>query len=140
VNPQFSIYEGFGFSYRFILGLAVELREPNPPMAEDPNYNLAGKKENWAPEPARFIAMHECATYPWNTVEGDLGVVQWHYSAYPGKMFSPGNLTNDRDKLVAPILFVDGHSQQCDFTKTFQANPQLPLEPGRDYMWYKPVK
>lgn len=45
----------------------------------------------------------------------------------------------DTDKFVAPILFVDGHSRECDFTGVFQANPLRALEPGPDWMWYKPV-
>jgi prepilin-type processing-associated H-X9-DG protein len=51
-------------------------------------------------------------------------------------MFNPAGLKNDGDKLVAPILFVDGHAQQIDFTRTFQANQARMLEPGKDYMWY----
>jgi len=65
---------------------------------------------------------------------------QWHYSAHPGKMFDPKTLKTDTDKLVAPILFVDGHAKQCDFTKSFHQNPMRALEPGKDFMWYKPVK
>ena len=52
-------------------------------------------------------------------------------------MFNPSNLKSDQDRLVGPILFVDGHCKVCNFTKTF-ANPQYPLEPGEDFIWYKP--
>jgi prepilin-type N-terminal cleavage/methylation domain-containing protein len=134
-----SAYEAFGCSYRFNWNLGFPYMSQNPPVAVDPDYNLAGKKESWAPEPSRFIMMHERATYPWNGGTDDsTGVAQWHYSAYPGRVFNPSNLKKDRDKLVAPIGFVDGHSQTCDFTKTFQANPQFALEPGKDFIWYKP--
>ena len=44
------------------------------------------------------------------------------------------------DKLVAPILFVDGHSQQCDFTASIKNNPHRALEPTRNWIWYKPLK
>jgi prepilin-type processing-associated H-X9-DG protein len=54
-------------------------------------------------------------------------------------MFRPAELKSDRDKLVAPILFVDGHSQQCDFTRTFKESSSLMLEPGRDFIWYEPA-
>jgi prepilin-type processing-associated H-X9-DG protein len=85
---------------------------------------------------------HEQATFPWNLDEtgSTTAIAQWHYSAYPGKMFNPANLKTSRDKLVAPILFVDGHSQPTDFTRTFQANPLRALEPSKDWMWYKPLK
>jgi prepilin-type processing-associated H-X9-DG protein len=55
-------------------------------------------------------------------------------------MFNPANLNTDRNKLVAPILFVDGHSQQCDFTPIMKRDLMHGLEPGRDWMWYKPIK
>ena len=109
-------------------------------VAEDPFYNLAGKREDWPPEPSRFIMLHEFATFPWYHDGGMIGVAQWHYSAHPGRMFDPKTLQTDKDKLVAPILFVDGHAQQCDFTKTFQQNPLRALEPTRDCVWYKPAR
>jgi prepilin-type N-terminal cleavage/methylation domain-containing protein len=135
-----SSYEVVGNSYRFNWDLQNNYRSLH--VAEDPNYNLSGKKESWAPEPSRFIMMHEVSTYPWDTdhdTAGTVAVGQWHYSAHPGKIFNPATLKNDTDKLVAPVLFVDGHSQQCDFTAVFQANPLRALEPGNDWMWYKPV-
>jgi prepilin-type N-terminal cleavage/methylation domain-containing protein len=132
-NAKPSTFEVVGTSYRFNWVLIPEAYQ-SAQIADDPNYNLAGKKESWVPEPSRFIMMHEAATYPWP----DVG--QWHYSAHPGKLFKPSELKTDGDKLVAPIVFVDGHSQLIDFTRTFQTNPARMLEPGKDYMWYKPIK
>jgi hypothetical protein len=80
--------------------------------------------------------MHEFAACPW---DGDV-VTSWHGASNPGEMFGPGTIKGDRDKLVAPILFVDGHSQQCDFTAIIKKNPLRALEPGKDWMWYKPRK
>ncbi len=134
-------YEVDGASYRFNWYLQDNYQNAN--LAEDPRYNLAGKKVNWPPDPSRFIMMHEQIVFPWD-LEGDtagtVAVGQWHYSATPGKMFNPQTLKNARSKFIAPALFVDGHSQQCDFTKTFSSNPLRSLEPGRDYIWYKPLK
>ena len=31
-------------------------------------------------------------------------------------MYDPKTNKGDRDKLVAPVVFVDGHRQQCNFT------------------------
>jgi prepilin-type N-terminal cleavage/methylation domain-containing protein len=133
-----SAYEAVGCSYRFNWNLGFPYMAQNPPVAEDPEYNLAGKKYFWALEPSSFIMMHEKATYPWDDgTDAGSGVAQWHYSAYPGRLFNPSNLKTDRDRLVAPVAFVDGHSQICDFTKTFQANPHYALEPGKDFIWYK---
>lgn len=134
-----SSYGVIGSSYRFNWYLQDNYQPLG--VAEDPIYNLAGKKESWPPEPSRFILFHEQATFPWN-LAGDSGgatfIGQWHYSVNPGKMFNPATLKLSRDKLVAPILFVDGHSQSIDFTRTFHANPNRALEPGKDWMWYKP--
>jgi prepilin-type N-terminal cleavage/methylation domain-containing protein len=134
-------YDVVGDSYRF--NWYLEDNYQNLQVAEDPYYNLSGKKESWPPEPSRFIMMHEVATYPWDDgsdTDQTVAVGQWHYSAHPGKMFDPATLRSDTDKLVAPILFVDGHSRQCDFTRVFKANPLRALEPGQDWMWYKPLR
>jgi prepilin-type N-terminal cleavage/methylation domain-containing protein len=132
-----STYEAIGCSYRFNAFLQENYRSSG--VAADPLYNLAGKKESWVPDPSRFIMMHEPATYPWNVGSGVL-FGQWHYSAYPGRMFNPTTLDSDRDRFIAPVAFVDGHSRACDFTKTFRADPNHALEPGGDWIWYKPSK
>jgi prepilin-type processing-associated H-X9-DG protein len=49
-------------------------------------------------------------------------------------------IKGDPDKLISPILFVDGHVQQCDFTPIMKRNLVRGLEPGKDWMWYKPLK
>lgn len=137
VSP--SCFKVFGGSYRFNWYLQDNYQKLG--VAEDPGYNLAGKKEDWVLEPTRFIMFHEAATFPWDVDgAGTVSIAQWHYSKAPGKAFNPANLKLDRDKLVAPILFVDGHSHACDFTKIFHANPLRALEPGEDWMWYKPAK
>jgi len=67
-------------------------------------------------------------------------MTQWHGPPNHAKMYDPKTNKGDRDKLVAPILFVDGHSQQCDFTAIIKKNPMRGLEPGKDWIWYKPLK
>ncbi len=127
-----SVYEAQGCSYR--------LNGPLPGyenLAEDWLYNLGLKKENWVSEPSRFIMMHEYAAHPWEQGDGTIKVTQWHSAANPGKMFDASTVKGDSDKLVAPTLFVDGHAIQCDFIKQ---NARRALEPGKDWMWYKPVK
>jgi prepilin-type processing-associated H-X9-DG protein len=86
--------------------------------------------------------MHEAATYPWYNSDtgGTVAIAQWHFSAHPGQMYRGFALRNDPDKFVAPILFVDGHSRQIDFTRVYRANPLRALEPGEDWRWYKPVQ
>ena len=137
VTIEPSDFDGIGDSYRFNWDLQNNYYGVG--LADDPYYNLAGKKEGWVPQPSRFIMFHEAAAYPWNDTDvGTTVIAQWHFSALPGLFVTAANLKADPDKFIAPILFVDGHCQPCDFTKVFQANPFLALEPGRDWMWYKP--
>ncbi len=132
-------FDALGISYRFNWILEDDYQNDNPPRVEDPGYNLGLKKESWVPDPARFIVMHEYAAFPWNS-DGEVYVTQWHGASIPGKMFTASTIKGDRDKLLAPVLFVDGHAQQCDFTSNIKKNPRRALEPGKDWMWYKPFR
>jgi len=105
-------------------------------VAEDPVYNLGLKKESWPPDPARFILMHEFAAYPWQADN----FTSWHGASHPGKMYSASTLKMDPDKLISPVVFVDGHAQECDFTAIMKKNPSRALDPGKDWIWYKPLK
>ena len=123
-----------GNGYRFNCCLFGDYGDAR--VAEDPVYNLGLKKESWPPDPARFILMHEFAAYPW---QGD-NITSWHGAANPGKMYTASTVKRDLDKLISPLLFVDGHGQQCDFTAIMKKNLMRGLEPGKDWMWYKPLK
>ncbi len=126
-----------GSSYRFNWYLEDNYTALN--VAVDPFYNLAGKKEAWPPEPSRFIMMHEAATFPWFE-GGPLQVLQWHGASSSGNTFDATTILAAPVKFAAPILFVDGHSKQCDFTTSFKKDPMRALEPGKDWIWYKPLR
>jgi prepilin-type N-terminal cleavage/methylation domain-containing protein/prepilin-type processing-associated H-X9-DG protein len=130
------VFDNTGCSYRFNHDLQQDYQNAN--LAEDPGYYLAGKKESWAPEPSRSIMLHEHAAYPWNQ-SGTIEVTQWHNATRPGKVFHVATL-KDSEKLVAPVLFVDGHAQQHDFTASIRNNPRRALEPKKNWVWYKPLK
>ncbi|MGH7870464.1 MAG: type II secretion system protein [Candidatus Dormibacteraceae bacterium] len=134
--PDFqpSTFKVIGCSYRFNSELAAGSYF-QPGVAADPEYNLALKKKSWAPEPSRFIVMAEWSFYP---QEGN--ITSWHFASNPGKPFEIQTLKSDPDKLISGVLFVDGHSQQIDFSPTIRLNPARPLEPGKHYVWYKPGK
>lgn len=131
ISPTF--FSAIGDDYRF--NCALQGDYPDSAVADDPNYNLGLKKESYPPNPSRFILMHEFAAYPW---QGD-NITSWHGAANPGKMYTAATVKADPDRLLSPILFVDGHGQQCDFTSTMRPNLMHGLEPGRDWMWYKPL-
>ena len=61
----------------------------------------------------------------------------WHYAR--GRTTVPVyKLKEDRQKFISPILFVDGHACQRDFTRALTANPGFSIEPTAEWMWYKP--
>ena len=135
---QPTCFDTLGGTYRFNWHLEDDYWNDNPASVEDPVYNLGLKKESWVPDTGRFIMMHEYAAFPWN-IDGMILVTSWHGASNPGQLFDPSTLKGDRDKLIAPTLFVDGHSQQCDFTAIIKKNPRRGLERGKDWMWYKPL-
>jgi hypothetical protein len=116
----------------------VQAYYQNAGLAQDPDYNLALKKESWVREPSRFIAMHEPAAYPFDDGNGGIWITQWHAALSPGKMYNATTIKGSGDKLVAPALCVDGHSQQFDFTTNMKKNPLRGIDPGKDWIWYKP--
>ena len=128
-------FDALGDSYRFNWVLEDDYWNNNPP--EDPIYNLGLKRESWVLDTARFIMIHEYAAYPWNG-DGMVAATSWHSALSSGKVYDASTIKGDRDMLVAPTLFVDGHSQQCDFTANIKKDPRRGLEPGKDWMWYKP--
>ena len=134
---QPSYFDAAGCSYRFNWFLEDDYW--NNGGAEDPLYNLGLKKESWVPDPSRFIAMHENAAYPWNQ-GGEVYITQWHNAVSPGKGFLAGSVKSDRDKIIGIVTCVDGHAQKCDFTANILKNPKRALEPGKDWIWYKPSK
>jgi len=133
-----TLYDASGCSYRFNHYLQNNYETLG--VAEDPKYNLAGKKESWAPEPSRFIMMHEKASYAWDQNDTTFVAFQWHESATAGKVVNLSTVKSAKDKFVAPALFVDGHAERCDFSTALKNTPNRALEPTTKWIWYKPKK
>ncbi|MEW6160763.1 MAG: type II secretion system protein [Verrucomicrobiota bacterium] len=129
-----TVFSSVGCSYSF-----NHLMSANSyPNAEDDANNLALKKEYWAPEPARFISMHEWGAYPIGDRYSPLcTVTAWHEASYPGKAFGSWNIA-EAGNFIAPVLFVDGHSERCDFTASLKKQLDQALEPTKAWIWYKP--
>jgi len=124
-----STFDSLGCSYYM-----ADIRWPYPDQfrqePEDPQYNLHGKKESWAPDPTRFIMMHEPPAFSFADQ-----FCHWHYAS--GKTtVTWAQLPRDGQKFIAPTLFVDGHAKTHDFTKVLKT--RYPLEPTADWVWYKP--
>ena len=132
-----SVFATSGCSYRFNY-----LWQPNySGIAEDAYNNLGLKKDSWPPDPARFISMHEFGAFVFVDPYSDFyEVTQWHEASKAGKGLWGDELKNAPGKFIAPILFVDGHSQRCDFTASIKKSPLHALEPTQDWIWYKPLK
>ena len=99
-----SNYEALGCSYRYN---SVPWNDTLQPM--DDWYNLSAKKENWVPDPARFILMHE-APAMWY-----VNHYHWHY-ARGFTTVGDSDLEKDNQRFISTILFVDGHAASLDFT------------------------
>jgi hypothetical protein len=54
-------------------------------------------------------------------------------------MIPASSAKSDPVKFLSPTLFVDGHARVCDFTRNFKSNPDRPMEPMLDWIWFKPV-
>ena len=124
-----SLWDTLGCSYRFadIRWLADNQFRQVP---ADPEYNLLGKKESWAPDPTRFIMMHEPPAFSFADQ-----FYHWHYAS-GNTTVTWAQLACDGQKFIAPTLFVDGHAKTHDFTKVLKT--RYPLEPTADWVWYKP--
>jgi prepilin-type N-terminal cleavage/methylation domain-containing protein len=127
-----SNFQALGCSYRLNASLwGNSTLQP----AEDPDANLAMKKEGWVPEPSRFILMHEPPAFWYDNY------YHWH-RACGGTTVNPINLEQDGQPFISPILFVDGHSHSFDFSRALKSNPNpaYPMEPTKDWVWYKPAQ
>jgi len=102
-------------------------------VVPDDEWILSGKKESWVTSPSRLILMYEPpAMWYWN-------YYHWHYARGP-TLVTDVDLPQDSQKFISPILFVDGHAANHDFTKALTVDPTFPLEPTKDWYWYEPEK
>jgi prepilin-type N-terminal cleavage/methylation domain-containing protein len=124
-------FEALGCSYCFNSSSIGNSTLQDADGADAIGENLSLKKENWVPDPVRFIMIYEPPATWWENY------YHWHYARGPTTVTS-GQLTNDNQKFVSPILFVDGHTASYDFTRALKSNPNYPMEPTKDWMWYKP--
>jgi hypothetical protein len=131
-NWKPSNYDALGCSYRFNASLWGNATLQTP---ADPDYNLAGKKENWVSAPSRLIFLHEPPAFWYGNY------YHWHFARGPTTV-NPTDLMTDSQKFISPILFVDGHGGSFDFTFALKNNPNptFPMEPTKDWYWYEPEK
>lgn len=128
-----------GNSYRFNWAVQGDYYW-TPGVAEDPAYNLGLKKESWVFDTTLFIMFYDMAVYPYPNGSGAFNIAQWHNTSNPGKIWDTKTIKSAPEKFVGTIGFVDGHAQLCNFSPTFKKDLTRGLSPGKDFMWYKPLK
>jgi prepilin-type N-terminal cleavage/methylation domain-containing protein/prepilin-type processing-associated H-X9-DG protein len=95
---------------------------------------LANKNETWAPQPERYILMHEppARIYGCNSAWW----AQWHYVRGNSDI---SDVVYSRGRYISPTLFVDGHVASQNFSKSLRDDPLFPYEETKDWIWYKPA-
>jgi hypothetical protein len=115
-----------------------------------PKGNLPGKTMQWVENPSAYIAVYEPPARPLIklTLAPDVCHLKspgldppyyyfhWHFKTGASSVF---DITKDGQKAISPILFVDGHSAQHDFTKALHKDPKHPTENTKDWIWYQPM-
>jgi prepilin-type N-terminal cleavage/methylation domain-containing protein len=126
-----SNFQALGCSYCFnsITWLNSTLQTNSNP---DDFLTLSGLKESVVRDPARMILMHEPPAMWYGNY------YHWHYARGPTTI-TPDQLTDDVQKFISPIAFLDCHSGSFDFTHALKDNQGFPIEPTKNWYWYEPA-
>ena len=130
-------WEELGCSYHYNAGGLTALANPATLLPQaDPAVGLAGKPEDWPPEPSRYIIVHEPPARPWGCPGRAAVWEQWHRAQGRSEFTDPSFAPR---KFVSPVLFVDSHVKVHNFTRALTADPRHPYEPMADWIWYRPA-
>jgi hypothetical protein len=94
-----------------------------------------GRRIDWIPNPSKFILVYEPPARLYAMGE----TPEWYQWHYRGRASDVSDIRNAPPRFYSPILFVDGHSQFLNFSKSLQDDPLFPYEETKDWMWYKPA-
>jgi prepilin-type N-terminal cleavage/methylation domain-containing protein/prepilin-type processing-associated H-X9-DG protein len=129
-----SNYDTIGCSYSYNAGSLTSIGGGGFRRAvDDPALGLSGKDQGWVPNPSLFILAHEPPARPYSC-GADVRWYQWHFSQGATEISDPRAASG---RFVSPVLFVDGHVKQHDFTRALTTDPTYPYEETSDWMWYK---
>ncbi len=108
-------------------GIFKKLNSPGP---------IGSGKISDVHNPSGFILMFEPPATGWacDPIE-DSFFLHWHYVPSPRQTLI-GNIKNDGDRFLSPILFVDGHTASHDFSRVIHADPYYSNEQTADWTWY----
>jgi prepilin-type processing-associated H-X9-DG protein len=131
-TPFPNVFRTIGTSYVYNYSSWARTKEAQA----DPDVGLAGKPYSWIPDSARHILLFEPPALPYQTLSGsgDLYFL-WHFNSGTSTVHSPKDI---HQKVVSPVLFVDGHAAVHDFTVAVKS--PWPAEPTANWVWYKPAR
>jgi len=134
-------HHAFGLSYRLNLG-----------PWENTKFEVAGvlpgQKAGWVKQPSDYIYVYEPPAMPMHkallapdlchlsAIREPYNYFHWHFNTGRSSVF---DIANDGQKAISPILFVDGHAAQHDFTKALHQDWRYPTEATKDWIWYQPL-
>jgi prepilin-type N-terminal cleavage/methylation domain-containing protein len=127
-------FVAMGSSYRYNYTTENWGNQTAQPQASSTFFALAGQPESWAPDPSRYVLLHEPPACRWAWAPC---FYQWHKSKSPGTY---GSAAAAPSKFTSVITFVDGHSASLDFSQPL-LHPQSGryyIEPTGKCIWYKP--
>jgi prepilin-type N-terminal cleavage/methylation domain-containing protein/prepilin-type processing-associated H-X9-DG protein len=129
-----SNYDTIGCSYSYNAGSLTFIggggfRHP----VDDEALGLSGKDDGWVPNPSLFILAHEPPARPYSCGEA-VRWYQWHSAGGSTEISDPRMAAG---RFISPVLFVDGHVKQHDFTRALTTEPAFPFEATGDWTWYK---
>jgi len=146
-----SCWQTRGFSYEMNLGLPSGLQRKS--TLKRPAGSIVDHTETFVPDPSKFILFFEppakpqaCLCNPPGTACSP-GIPIGGTPLFPPKWYqwhrNRGRTIFDDPRLApplfwSPILFLDGHGEFLDFSKSLRKNPYYPFEETADWVWYKP--
>lgn len=130
-------WEELGCSYHYNAGGLTRVAGGGTRLPEqDSATGLAAKPESWAPDPARYILVHEPPARPWGCPGRPAVWEQWHRARGKSEFLDP---TLAPKLFISPTLFIDGHVAVHNFTKALTIDPRFPYEPTSHWIWYRPA-
>jgi prepilin-type N-terminal cleavage/methylation domain-containing protein len=130
-----SNWRKLGNSYQYNAGpLAVLAGGGFRQQPSDLIRGIAEKSESWVPNPSLYILMHEPPARLYGYLVIGPRWYQWHYLRGPSDILDP---TTARAQFISPVLFVDGHTAEHNFSRSLMLDPYYPYEPTKEWIWYR---
>lgn len=130
-----SNYETIGCSYHYNSGTLTTLSDGGFQLPRVAG-GVAGQSEDWAPNPALYILLHEPPARIYGCSGAGARWYQWHMSKGQTEITDPQRAPQE---FRSPVAFVDGHVKFHNFSKSISTDPYHPYEATRDWIWYKPA-